>query len=53
MTFLDTSLSILIIVSLLLIVIARITKQTIVELFRDFAEFIQERKEDATEPYLG
>jgi flagellar motor component MotA len=52
MAFVDVALTIIIIGGLILAVWAAISKQTIMGLFRDIADFIQERRENAVERYL-
>ena len=53
MAFVDSLLTVLIIVSLILIVMARITGQTITEMVSDVIDLIREKKEESIEPYLG
>jgi len=49
MAFIDTILTVAIVLGILLVVIARISGQTIVELFRDLSDFLKEKKEESFE----
>lgn len=48
----DTLIAIALIVALLLAIICKLTKQTMIELFRDIGGWLSERKESAQERYL-
>ena len=49
----DTLIAIVIILALLLAIVARLTKQTITEIFGNIMDFFKDRKEDMYEPYLS
>ena len=52
MAFVDTLITVLIILALILIAISRITKQTIPEFIGEMIDLIREKKEEALEPFI-